>query len=685
MHYSLSKTLRAAAACASLAFAGIVSAAEPKLTSGVDKDNISKTLSPGSDFYEYVNEGWLKNTQIPPDRSNYGAFTVLDDETFAAVRAIIDEAAADTQAPKGSDRQKVGDFYRSYTNLQRRNELGVQPIEHIFAEVAAITDKKELMPLAARLYRQGVGSVLSAYVEPDARRSEQYAIYISQSGLSLPDRDYYLKTEARYVSMQRALRDYTRDMLRIAGIDDADARAEGVYELESKLAAIQWTNVANRDPVTTYNKKTHSELEHELPQLQWQSFVTTIGFNKDPSVIVRQVSFLEGVAGLIDSVPLETWKDYLTYQVIDSYAPVLSEQIERRHFEFHEQAISGVAEQKPLWRRGVEATGSVIGEIVGKLYVEKHFAPQAKARMLQLVDNLKIAAGQRIDSLEWMSPATKRQAREKLAKFSTKIGYPDKWKDYDKLTIEGDDVVGNYMRSSAFELGRDLEKLGGPIDRTEWHMTPQTINAYYNPLMNEIVFPAAILQPPFFNMQADDAVNYGGIGAVIGHELSHGFDDKGSQYDGNGNLRNWWSEKDRAEFDRRAATLVEQYGAYKPFEDMTVNGELTLGENIGDLGGLNFAYAAYKNSLGGKEGPGQESPVIDGLTGDQRFFLGWAQVWRRLYREPELRRRLLDDPHSPSRYRVNGIVSNMDAFYKAFSIKPDDPMFIAPEKRVRIW
>lgn len=655
--------------------------ADPKpLQSGIDIANISKTLSPGSDFYEYVNDGWLKTTQIPADRSNYGAFTALDDETLVAVRGIIESAAATTGAPVGSDRQKVGDYFRSYTDIARRNQLGTAPIAGLLQQVAAVNDRKQLLPIAAKLARQGVGGVLGMYIEPDARRSEQYAIYISQSGLSLPDRDYYLKDEPRYRDVQQALRAYIADMLQTIGIKDATDKAQTIFNLEKELATIQWTKVANRDPVATYNKMSHEDLTKQLANSNWIEFVREAGFDREQSVIVRQVSFLKGVDGLLESVPLQTWKDYLAYQVIDSYAPVLSEAIEKRHFDFHETVISGVAEQKPLWRRGVESTNRVLGEMVGKLYVEQFFSPAAKARMLDLVENLKVAAGQRIDQLEWMSPATKRQAREKLAKFSTKIGYPDKWKDYSPLEIQADDLVGNTLRSSQFEFNRDLKKLGGPIDRTEWHMTPQTINAYYNPLMNEIVFPAAILQPPFFNMQADDAVNYGGIGAVIGHELSHGFDDKGSQYDGDGNLRNWWSEEDRTEFERRAGALVQQYSQYKPFEDMNVNGELTLGENIGDLGGLNFAYSAYRNSLANKP-----AASIDGLSGDQRFFLGWAQVWRRLYREPELRRRLLDDPHSPSRYRVIGIVSNMDAFYDAFPIKSGEPMYIAPEKRVRIW
>jgi endothelin-converting enzyme/putative endopeptidase len=366
--------------------------------------------------------------------------------------------------------------------------------------------------------------------------------------------------------------------------------------------------------------------------------------------------------------------------VIDSYASSLSEDLEKRHFEFHGKAVSGTDEQQPLWKRAVDATGAALGEVVGQLYVEKHFTPQAKARMNELVENLKVAFAQRIESREWMGEGTKKQALAKLGKFTTKIGYPDEWKDYTKLTITDTSPATNMIAAAEFEFERDLAKLGGPIDHNEWHMTPQTINAYYNPTMNEIVFPAAILQPPFFNMAADDAVNYGGIGAVIGHELSHGFDDKGSKYDGDGNLRNWWTPTDREEFEKRASGLVKQYSEFRPFEDMTVNGELTLGENIGDLGGLAVSYAAYRLSL-----DGQQPPVIDGLTGDQRFFLGWSQIWRRLYREQELRKRLITDPHSPSEFRVNGIVRNMDQWYEAFGIDKDDPLYIAPEDRIRIW
>jgi putative endopeptidase len=655
-------------------------AAAQTLASGIDKENISQTLKPGDDFYEYVNAGWLKNTEIPADRSNYGSFSILEDQTLEDVRKLIEEAAETTGAPLGSETQKVGDFYRGYIDLDRRNELGTQPIAGLVKQVQELSTSSEIMPLAARLYRQGVGSVLATYIQPDARRSDQYAVYVTQSGITLPDRDYYLLDNPRYVQAQDALRQYIQDMLAAIDYPQPAAAASSVFELETELARIQWTNVANRDPVATYNKLPHTELASRLPQLNWPGFISEGGVAGEAAAIVRQVSFVEGLNQLVHTVPLETWKAYFAFQTIDAYAPILSEALEKRHFDFHQTAISGVAEQKPMWRRGVEATNGMLGEIVGRLYVEKHFSPQAKERMQVLVENLKAACAERIEQLEWMSPATKRQAHEKLSKFHTKIGYPDVWKDYTNLEIRPGDLVGNYIRAAEFETQRNLDKLGGPIDRNEWHMTPQTINAYYNPLMNEIVFPAAILQPPFFNMEADDAVNYGGIGAVIGHELSHGFDDKGSQYDGDGNLRNWWSQADRDEFERRARQLVQQYNAYKPFDDMNINGELTLGENIGDLGGLNFAYTAYRKSLGGNT-----APVIDGFTGDQRFFLGWGQVWRRLYREAELRRRLLTDPHSPSRYRVNGIVANMEAFYEAFGVQPGEPIYIAPQDRVRIW
>ncbi len=647
--------------------------------SGIDLQYVSPTLAPSDNFYEFVNEGWLKNTEIPPDQSNYGSFSVLDDGVKAAIRELI-EAAAASDAPQGSDAQKVGDFFKSYTNVALRDELGTRPAEPILQEIKAVQDGTEMAKVLGRLTRRGLAGPLACYVSIDARQSDQYTVYATQSGTTLPDRDYYLVDEPRYVEARQALEEYVADMLKTFGYPDAAAAAARIVQLETQLAKMQWTRVENRDPVSTYNKRSKAEFVSMLGNFDVPTFLATSGFDKQSEFIVRQPSYVEKLNSLLAEVPLDTWKEYYAFRVIDAVAMDLSEPIEKRHFEFHETFLSGIEEQKPLWRRGVEACNGILGEIVGKLYVEKHFPPEAKQRMEELVENLKKAFAKRIVGLEWMSPVTKKQAHEKLAKFTTKIGYPDEWKDYSKLVIKPDDLVGNYMRAAEVEHQRSLDKLGGPIDRNEWFMTPQTINAYYNPTMNEIVFPAAILQPPFFNLEADDAVNYGGIGGVIGHEISHGFDDKGSQFDGDGNLRMWWSEEDRQEFEQRAAQLTAQYNAYKPFDDMSINGDLTLGENIGDLGGMAVAYEAYQLSLGG-----QPAPVIDGLTGDQRFFYGWAQIWRRLYREPELRKRLLTDPHSPSEYRCNGILSNMDAFYEAFPIKPGSAMYIAPDQRVRIW
>lgn len=652
------------------------SAAAP-LVSGIDKSLFSDSITPEQDFYQYANDGWLQSTKIPGDRSEYGIFSVLDDATKEQVRELIQAAADQTDAVKGSPTQKVGDLQRSFLDVEGRNARGHQPIEGMLEQVAAIDSVETLGTVIGELERAGVGHIFGGYVSIDARNSDAYTTYITQSGLTLPDRDYYLKDDERYQKLRKEFVEYAADMLTRIGHKDPQQAAERILELETAIAEAQWTKVENRDPVETYNKKTPAEMQDILSI--WPDYAAATEFDKSDAFILRQPSFFTAADKLLKEQSLQTWKDYLAFNVIDSYASSLTEDLEKRHFEFHGTAITGVAEQKPMWRRGVDLTGSVLGELVGELYVNKHFKPAAKKRMGELVDNLKTAFAQRIETLEWMGPGTKKQALEKLSQFTTKIGYPDEWKDYTKLSI-GDSLPVNLIAAANFEHQRMLDKLGQPIDRGEWHMTPQTINAYYNPTMNEIVFPAAILQPPFFNMAADDAVNYGGIGAVIGHELSHGFDDKGSQYDGNGNLRDWWTEEDRSEFEQRADGLVKQYNGFKPLDDMSVNGELTLGENIGDLGGLNVAYHAYQLSLDGKP-----APVIDGLTGDQRFFLGWAQVWRRLYREPELRRRLMVDPHSPSQYRVNGIVWNMDAFYEAFDIKEGSPMFIPKDQRVRIW
>jgi len=647
--------------------------------SGIDKSLFSPDITPGENFYWYANQKWLDKTEIPGDKSNYGIFTVLDDKTRAEVRELI-EAAAASDAEPGTAAQKVGDLYKSVLDLKARNQAGIKPIRNLLRRIDKVESPEDLAATMGLLVKAGVYGPFAPYINVDARKSDQYTIYVTQSGLTMPDRDYYLEDDERYQTIRAELLAYVADMLEATGAEDTDAATKIIIDLERKLAEKQWTKTENRDPEKTYNKKNTEEMQALLGQFPWASFAKAAGIGKQKAFVVRQPSYLQAVGELLTEVDLETWKNYFRFRIIDSYASSLTEALETRHFEFHSTAISGVTEQEPLWKRGVNITGSVLGELVGQLYVEKYFKPAAKERMNELVENLKKAFAERITSRDWMGEGTKKQALEKLSMFTTKIGYPDEWKDYSALQIKSPILAVNMLASSRFETKEELKKLGGPIDRNEWHMTPQTINAYYNPVMNEIVFPAAILQPPFFNMQADDAVNYGAIGAVIGHELSHGFDDKGSKYDGKGNLRKWWTELDRKEFELRAEGLVSQYDKFEPVTGNFVNGKLTLGENIGDLGGLSVAYKAYRLSLHGKE-----APVIDGLTGDQRFFLGWAQIWRRLYREPELLKRLVTDPHSPSEYRVNGIVRNMDAWYDAFEIKPTDDLYLKPEDRVRIW
>ncbi len=647
--------------------------------SGIDQSLFSQSVSPGQNFYQYANEKWLQTTTIPADKSDYGIFTVLDDATREQVKSLI-ETAAKQNSEKGSAAQKVGDLYQSVLNLDARNSAGIEPIKPLLNQIDAIKSKAELAAVMGQLSRSGVYGPLGAYVNNDAKDSDSYAVYITQSGLTMPDRDYYLEDDDRYVQLRAELKTYIADMLGYVGVEDPSSAAEAVFDIEKQIAQKHWTKTENRDPIKTYNKKSAAELQALLGDFNWQSYADKSGVGQLTEFVVRQPDFFAALGQQFADTDLEAWKNYLRMQVIDGYASSLSEEIERRHFDFHATAISGVTEQEPLWKRGVNVTSNTLGELVGQLYVEQHFTPAAKARMNELVENLKRAFARRIESREWMGAGTKKQALEKLSMFTTKIGYPDKWKDYSSLSIDSPLLATNQIAAANFEHDRELNKLGGPIDRTEWHMTPQTINAYYNPVMNEIVFPAAILQPPFFNMQADDAVNYGAIGAVIGHELSHGFDDKGSKYDGKGNLRMWWTQEDRAKFEQRAEGLVNQYSGYEPIAGNFVNGELTLGENIGDLGGLSVAYEAYRLSLDGKQ-----APVIDGLTGDQRFFLGWSQIWRRLYRQPELLKRLVTDPHSPSEFRVNGIVRNIDAWYQAFGVEPTDPLYLKPDQRVRIW
>lgn len=654
-------------------------AQDPVLKSGIEVQNISPTLAAGDDFYEYVNAKWLAETEIPSDMSNYGAFTALDEDTKKQVRELIEIVSKDPNA-SGPARQ-VGNFYNSYMNVARRNELGIKPVQPLLDVASGVQDKAEWIGAIAALNRVGVDNVFGFFIEPDEKKSDQYAAYVDQSGITLPDRDYYLEDTPQFQAAREALKSYATELLKVAGHGEKSSElADKILAFETELAKVQWSQVQLRDPLAVYNKVKIADFASGHPEIHWLAYSKVVGIPTAGELIVREPSYFEGLNKIIAATDLETLKAYTQFHVLDQYADVLSEDLEKLHFQMHKVALSGVSEQEEMWKRGVNACNALLGMPVGQLYVAEHFSPAAKARMAQLIENLKKAFAIRIKNLDWMGEGTKKLATEKLELINTKIGYPDVWKDYSSVKVTSDDLVANIMAIAEFEHVYQTSKLGKPIDRNEWHMYPQQVNAYYNPVMNEIVFPAAILQPPFFNMAADDAVNYGGIGAVIGHEISHAFDDQGSKYDGHGNLQDWWTEHDRQEFEKRTKLLVSQYAHYEPFPHSPLNGELTLGENIGDLGGMAAAYSAYEISLDGKP-----APVIDSLTGPQRFFMGWAQVWRRKYTETELRKRLLTDPHSPSQYRTNGILPNMDAFYEAFSVKPDHKMYIAPENRVRIW
>ncbi|WP_345867851.1 M13 family metallopeptidase [Shewanella algae] len=654
---------------------------EVKKASGIELENFDHQVRHQDDFYYSVNGKWLATTPIPADKSNYGAFSILYEESQAALKQIIEEAAAKPNKAEGSVEQKIGDFYAAYMDSTLTDQLGIAPLKGQLADIAKTASHADIAALMGKLLTDGSGIPFGFYVNNDAKNSSQYGVYLYQSGLTLPDRDYYLKDDPKFVANREAMREYVRNLMSAAGYPHADAAAANVANIELFIAQSQWSRVESRDANKAYNKMSLKELQQLMGGFDFDGFAKAAGLTgKTQDVIVRQPSYFEKLGAEFGKFPVSAWQDYLAFHLVDSYAGLLSQQFVDLHFDFHSKTLMGIQEQKPRWKRAVDGADQVIGELVGKEYVARHFQPEAKARMESMIKNLIKGFEVSIDELEWMTPETKKAAQEKLSKFTYKIGYPDKWKDYSNLEIKADDLVGNYQRYARFEYQDMLAKLGKPIDRSEWHMTPQTVNAYYNPVMNEIVFPAAILQPPFFNMEADDAVNYGGIGAVIGHEISHGFDDQGAKYDGDGNLRNWWTDKDREEFQKRGAQLSAQYSQFEALPGKFVNGDLTLGENIGDLGGLTVALRSYHLSLNGKE-----APVMDGLTGDQRFFVGWSQVWRRNYRDEELGRRLLTDPHSPSHYRAMGTPRNVEGFYKAFDLKPTDKMYLSEEDRVKIW
>ncbi|CAM4283508.1 M13 family metallopeptidase [Pseudoalteromonas ostreae] len=656
-----------------------VSAPAEQLNSGIELVNMDKSVRAQDDFYYHVNGQWLATTEIPGDKSNYGSFSQLYDDSQAAMKTVLEKAAANTAVKAGTDEYKLGAFFKSYMNKAKRDELGITPLNGPLTAIDGVKNKSDLVTLMAQIRIQGGAVPFGWYVNNDAKNSSENALYAYQSGLGLPDRDYYLKDDEKFTKIRAAYQVYIADVLKRAGVEKADEAAKAIIALETSIADAQWTRVESRDATKSYNKMSVSDASKLTGEFDLAEYFKASGVNV-ADIIVSQPSYFEKFADIYKTTDLETWQQYLKFHLVSNYAGILDKDLVDLNFNFYSTTLRGVKEQTPLWKQAVDASNEVLGEILGKVYVKDNFPPEAKARMEELVDNVIKGYGVAIENLEWMSPETKLAAKEKLDKFTPKIGYPDNWKDYSQLSINADDLVGNYIRHSEWAYADMIDKLGKPVDRSEWHMTPQTVNAYYNPVNNEIVFPAAILQPPFFNLEADDAVNYGAIGAVIGHELGHGFDDQGAKYDGDGNLRDWWSESDLKQFEARTGQLVAQYNEYQPFADASVNGQLTLGENIGDLGGLTVAFTAYQLSLGG-----DKAPVIDGYTGDQRFFMGWSQIWRRKYRDEELRNRLMTDPHSPSHYRVIGILSNMPEFYQAFDVKDGDEMYIKPAERVKIW
>jgi endothelin-converting enzyme/putative endopeptidase len=646
----------------------------------LDISGWNRDTRPQDDFFEFANGGWLKNTEIPSDKTRWGSFVILAEESRDAVQAIIDELSANDGLKNGSNPQKIRDLYRSFMNEERVKELGVAPIKAYLQVIEGISSKNEFGNIWAEAGRLGISNPIGAYINQDGKDSTRYALYFTQSGLGLPDRDYYFQDDERSTGLKEAYRTMLARLFDLAELSDGLKKSETIFALEKRIAGAHWTRVENRDRIKTYNKKTREEIKGMLPAFDLKTFLEVSGVANESSFIVRQPSFLEGLNATIKEASLSDWKDYFKARVLIHFAPYLSEPFAQAHFEFYNKTLGGQEEPEPRARRAVNLVNGSLGELIGKEYVQRNFPPEAKARMLGLVGNLKVAMKQSIENLEWMTTPTKVAALEKLKKFSTKIGYPDKWKDYSGLTIAPDDLVGNIIRSAGFEHEREISKLGKPVDRNEWFMTPQTVNAYYNPSMNEIVFPAAILQPPFFNMKADDAVNYGAIGMVIGHEIGHGFDDQGRKSDGDGNLRDWWTEEDAKAYEARTSKLVAQYEKFEPESGFFVNGQLTLGENIGDLGGITLAYRAYLESMKGKW-----PPMVDGLTGEQRFFLSLAQIWRIKQRTETTIRRLKTDTHSPPKFRVNGPVRNFDDFYKAFNVKAKDSMWLAPEERVQIW
>ena len=645
---------------------------------GFDTSAIDAKVRPGDDFWRYANGAWDARTAIPADKTGFGVGSVLSDEAEAQVRAILQEpASAGGDPAAAADSAKVHAAYEAFMDEARIEALDAKPLQPDLDAIRATRTRGDLAELGGR-HGSLVPAVFDVGISPDDRDPDRYAVDLGQSGLGLPDRDYYLQPQ--FAAKLAAYHTYVAQMLRLAGWPDADRAATAVVAFETRIAKVSWSRAEERDPVKMYNPASPAALAKTAPGFPWARFLKGAELSGRSRVIVEQQSAFPKIAALYAAEPLPNLKAWAAFHAVDGSAPYLSKRFVDARFAFRGTVLSGQPAQRARWKRAVQATDGMLGEAVGRVYVARHFPPDAKAKIDALVSELKVSLNRRIDGLEWMSADTKAKAHAKLARFTVKIAYPDAWRDYAKLEISADDLAGDVRRSSEFEWRRELARIDGPVDKREWDMTPQTVNAYYNPTNNEIVFPAAILQPPFFDPRADAAANYGGIGAVIGHEMTHGFDDQGRQYDGSGKLTDWWTKADAERFTASTQTLGAQFDTYSPYAGVHVNGALTMGENIADLGGILVALDAYHLSLHGRP-----TPVIDGLSGDQRFFLSYAQSWQGKEREDSVRQQLASDPHSPDKYRVNGVVRNVDAWYAAFAVKSGETLYLQPQARVRIW
>ena len=664
--------------CFQPAPAAQVSKGQPQFGAfGLDLSTYDKSVKPGDDFYRYADGHWLDTHTIPADRSSWGVFAELDERARADLRQIVEAIPAD--APHGSPQQKVRDFYRSFIDTDAIEHAGLTPAQSGLQAIAAAHTYEDLSRLMGTP-ELNLTAPFSLYISTDPKNPDRYTAFVSQSGLAMPDRDYYLKDEPVFVTLREKYIAHVQRMLALAGDHDAGTDAKSVLAIETGIARLHWPVAKRRDRILTYNLRSRQELEQLAPEFAWEPLLNAAGLQPQQQFVVREVDAVQELAKQFRTIPIEQWRAYFTYHYLAASADALPKAFDEEKFEFYGRTLNGQQQQQERWKRAIAALSLDLGEALGQMYVAQHFPPASKQKVLALVENLRAAYAHNIQQLPWMSAATKKAALEKLAAFHPKIGYPDKWRDYSVLDIRPGDAFGNEARSVAFEWWREQARMGQPTDRGEWGMTPQTVNAYYNPTFNEVVFPAAILQPPFFDPNADDAVNYGAIGAVIGHEMGHGFDDQGAKSDARGVLRTWWQPQDEKAFGKLVDRLADQYSQYTVLPGLKVNGRLTLGENIGDLGGLGVAYAAYHRSLKGKQ-----PPVLDGLSGDQRYFLSWAQSWRTLNRDEQLRSQVMSNPHSPAQFRVNGVVRNIDAWYAAFDVKPGDKLYLPPEERVRIW